>query len=337
MEPAVYASFVEHLGRMASDAEVKTAAQEGQPALPDADPLLDEYVQRMNRAGMTAAAVPAAGGAALTAASFLPKGPVGRWALRAPGIAGLGLGALMGTTVPGYNKARGLVARQLQGGTLTPDEEAQLRMLNPSGSMVGEMGGVQARLTGKPVDLSYFRELYEQPEEGKTAGKKTVAEITKEQAKRHALLGGAAGAGNLSTAVKKKPGETLLQAVRRIAGKKKQSSVKEAFLGLFGPPREYVQAVAATAGIPPEHAKVYVRNLRPHKTDVQPAQFAADIKPVWDIKENQYNPLQQGLVATQQGSPEEAAYLQQHGKDLDRLYGSWVQGQRDLMTRYRGG
>ena len=102
-------------------------------------------------------------------------------------------------------------------------------------------------------------------------------------------------------------------------------------------PTDYVRQVSAASGIPEEHVRPYVFNIRPQRFKITPEQFAKDLKPVYDIKETMYNPLQQGLVATPEGSPEEAEYLKQHKGNLDKHYQDWMYGQADLRKKYTGG
>jgi hypothetical protein len=116
----------------------------------------------------------------------------------------------------------------------------------------------------------------------------------------------------------------------------KRAGLADFIYGLSAPPK-YVKAVSDASGIPEEHVKPYVYNIRPQRFMVTPEEFARDLKPIWDIKENKYNPLQQGLTATAEGSPEEAAYLKQHGKALDEHWNAWVQGQQALRSKYTGG
>jgi len=102
-------------------------------------------------------------------------------------------------------------------------------------------------------------------------------------------------------------------------------------------PSDYVSQVAAASEIPEEHVRTYVKNIRPHRFNVSAQDFARDLKPVWSVKEQQYNPLQAGLLATSPGSPEEEAYLAKHKANLDKHLQSWMHGQADLRKRYTGG
>jgi hypothetical protein len=101
-------------------------------------------------------------------------------------------------------------------------------------------------------------------------------------------------------------------------------------------PNGYVRRVAEHAGIPEEHVRPYVRNIRPHRFLVTPEDFAKDIKPVYEIKEHKYNPLQKGLAATTPDSEDERKYLRRHGKKLDSHFNEWVTGQKELHDYYRG-
>lgn len=113
---------------------------------------------------------------------------------------------------------------------------------------------------------------------------------------------------------------------------------KMAFFGILSEaPKKYVREVSEASGIPEEHAKIYVRNIRPHRFAIPAKQFAAELKPVYDIKERQYNPLQKGLTATAPGSSEEKAYMAQHGKKMDKLFMDWTRGQAAMRRRYTGG
>ena len=117
-----------------------------------------------------------------------------------------------------------------------------------------------------------------------------------------------------------------------------ENAEKVAFWGgLSEAPNDYVKDVSSRSGIPEEHVRSYVRNIRPHRFMVDPKTFAEDLKPVWGVKEKKYNPLQQGLMRLREGSPEEAAYLKEHKAALDQHHVDWLRGQARLRFKYTGG
>lgn len=99
----------------------------------------------------------------------------------------------------------------------------------------------------------------------------------------------------------------------------------------------YAQKVSKHSGIPYASAKQYVDNIRPHRFMIPAKEFAKDIKPVYDFKENKYRPLQNELMKHKEGSPGETEFLKKNKKKMDSLYGEWTRGQASLRKKYTGG
>jgi len=97
----------------------------------------------------------------------------------------------------------------------------------------------------------------------------------------------------------------------------------------------YANKVSTKTGIPKQHVKSYMRNLNPTRFMVPSQQFAKDIKPLYDLKEYKYNPLNKGLRATKVGSPEEKVYMKKNKAQMDKLLAQWLQGQNKLYKQYR--